>query len=228
MKTLVLGDIHGHDSWEYIVSRECNNVDRIIFLGDYFDSFTIDPKSQLVNFKKILDFKNDCKKEVVLLLGNHDWHYINNNERYSGKNEWTAINSSKLLLDCFDDRIFNLCFIDNNIVFSHAGISNTWLNKWCDGDVINCNLDFINYNALDFTYGSKWNVYGDCKESGPLWIRPYSLLHDWSEKIKYQVVGHTHNDSLTVYDNKLYICDCIENNYLIIDEEKFIIKDSKL
>jgi len=40
MKTIILGDTHGRDLWKQIVEIE-NDADRIIFLGDYFDSFDI-------------------------------------------------------------------------------------------------------------------------------------------------------------------------------------------
>ena len=41
MKTIVIGDIHGRDVWKEIVFQE--QADRVIFIGDYFDSFDIGP-----------------------------------------------------------------------------------------------------------------------------------------------------------------------------------------
>lgn len=42
MRTLVIGDIHGHDSWKAIVENE--EYDNVVFLGDYLDAFQIKPE----------------------------------------------------------------------------------------------------------------------------------------------------------------------------------------
>ena len=52
MKTLILGDIHGRDIWEDIFNKEL--PDRVIFMGDYFDSFDIPGVIQMDNFKNII------------------------------------------------------------------------------------------------------------------------------------------------------------------------------
>ena len=39
MKTLLLGDIHGRNIWKEIIKKE--TPDRVVFIGDYFDSFDI-------------------------------------------------------------------------------------------------------------------------------------------------------------------------------------------
>ena len=40
MKIIALGDIHGQKKWEKIVEKN-SDADEIIFLGDYFDSFSV-------------------------------------------------------------------------------------------------------------------------------------------------------------------------------------------
>ena len=74
MKTLVLGDIHGRSVWKLIYELE--KPDRIVFIGDYFDSFDIKGADQLSNFQDIIKFKESGVCEVVLLIGNHDYHYF--------------------------------------------------------------------------------------------------------------------------------------------------------
>ncbi len=37
MKTIVIGDIHGRTSWKDIIEKE-QTWDKVIFIGDYFDS----------------------------------------------------------------------------------------------------------------------------------------------------------------------------------------------
>lgn len=77
MTTLVIADIHGRDIWKKIVDQ---NFDRVIFLGDYFDSFGIPGLVQLNNFEQICQFKKDqvtLGKEVTMLIGNHDCYAEN-------------------------------------------------------------------------------------------------------------------------------------------------------
>ena len=84
MKTLVLGDQHGRSNWKLAVHLE--NPDRVVFMGDYFDSFDISGVEQIQNFKEIIEYKETAftnagkdeqhKTKVVLLIGNHDHHYF--------------------------------------------------------------------------------------------------------------------------------------------------------
>jgi len=52
MKTIVLGDTHGRGIWQLIVQRE--NPDKVIFIGDYWDSFDIPFLDQMYKFKQIV------------------------------------------------------------------------------------------------------------------------------------------------------------------------------
>ena len=74
MKTVVIGDVHGRSLWKLIVNQE--NPDRVIFIGDYFDSFNIKGEEQLNNFLDIIEYKKSSGKEVIMLIGNHDFHYF--------------------------------------------------------------------------------------------------------------------------------------------------------
>ena len=51
MKIVVVGDIHGHNSWKKILETE-EAWNKVIFLGDYVDSFTVSSKEQRDNFLK--------------------------------------------------------------------------------------------------------------------------------------------------------------------------------
>ena len=82
MKTIIIGDIHGRNIWKDIVSKE--SYDRVIFVGDYFDSFNIPGIDQIHNFKEICQFVRDSDKEVILLVGNHELHYMSIGQIYSG------------------------------------------------------------------------------------------------------------------------------------------------
>jgi len=83
MKTLIIGDIHGRSNWKDILAAH-SDAERIIFMGDYFDSLDISSADQLNNFNEIIRFKEETDKEVIMLIGNHDHHYMDIGETYSG------------------------------------------------------------------------------------------------------------------------------------------------
>lgn len=55
-----------NDTWKRIIEQE-KTFDRIIFLGDYHDSFKISSKSIVDNFKSIVELKNSLKDKIILL-----------------------------------------------------------------------------------------------------------------------------------------------------------------
>lgn len=221
MKILVLGDIHGRDHWKRIVNLEFNNVDRFVFIGDYFDSFFISVNEQYQNWLDILEFKKN--NDVILLCGNHDIHYFNGfDERYSGFN---PVLDMRLELDIND---FQICYQENNFLFSHAGISA----KWLDYQKIN-NIEGINelfkyrfspfkFRCVDNLRLTEADLYGNNTWQSPLWIRPDSL-----DKVRLDgyrhVVGHTNVPNVVVSDS-IVLVDCIERQYIIVDTETNIIE----
>lgn len=87
MKIIVIGDIHGHDTWQEIVNKE-EDADKIIFVGDYFDRFGEGTsQEQFDNYLNIVRLKQE--KDVHILIGNHDLHYICVHNRCSGFNGQT-------------------------------------------------------------------------------------------------------------------------------------------
>ena len=73
---IIIPDIHGRQFWKDAV-KDRENED-IIFLGDYMDPYEeeeIGYNKALENFKEIIAFANE-HKNVTLLLGNHDIHYL--------------------------------------------------------------------------------------------------------------------------------------------------------
>ena len=71
---LLLPDIHGRPFWKKAVEENLDKVDKVIFLGDYLDSYpyeNITRKDAIRNFQEILDFKRGSPEKIILLLGNH-------------------------------------------------------------------------------------------------------------------------------------------------------------
>lgn len=76
MRILVFGDIHGRKFWKEPTNRYLKRVDKIIFLGDYFDPYKDEgeflPYDEIMdNFNEILELKIRNPDKIVLLLGNH-------------------------------------------------------------------------------------------------------------------------------------------------------------
>jgi len=193
MKTIVLGDTHGRNIWKEIVFQE--KADRVIFIGDYFDSFDIGPAEQMFNFREIIDFKEKGECEVILLIGNHDFHYYPGGETYSGYKAGVAPAIRQMLQE--NNHHLQMCYQLDNILFTHAGIGHDWLtyqNKYESGPIADFVNDIWKYQPNRFMfYGI--DQYGNTKTQTPIWIRPQALMagnRDTFLKKEYiQVVGHT-------------------------------------
>ena len=81
MKIVICGDVHGCDYWKVGAEYLRNNPEaKMIFLGDYLDPYTgwegVTSEEALVNFKELLEFANENEDRVILLYGNHDLFYV--------------------------------------------------------------------------------------------------------------------------------------------------------
>ena len=153
VKVIIFPDIHGRTFWKEAVNRfpaELYPDVKIIFLGDYLDPYVeydgISKEQAFDNFKEILEYANNDSR-VNLLIGNHDWHYF--------------VLLDKCRIDKAREREIENLFVENlskfsltktieldgcKYLFSHAGITNGWLNcvrsgaqylieHWNDGGV---------------------------------------------------------------------------------------------
>ena len=84
-KRLIFGDFHGHfNSLNQIYQDE--KPYSVIHLGDYFDNFHGSADSIKDAFTNLLKLREDHLSDTkngdfTLLLGNHDYHYIDDNYR---------------------------------------------------------------------------------------------------------------------------------------------------
>ena len=79
-RILVIPDVHGRIFWKEPVQKYIDQVDRIVFLGDYLDPYpeegkVYSPQSLFDNLMDIIELKRANMDKVVLLKGNHDQHY---------------------------------------------------------------------------------------------------------------------------------------------------------
>ena len=194
MKTVIIGDIHGHDSWKQVVAQE-HDADRFVFVGDYFDSFTVTGVVQIHNFKEIIEFKTTSGKEVIMLIGNHDYHYMRGvTQYYSGYQSGARPAIEQLLYE--NKNHMQMAYGMNGFIFTHAGVSSDWLQIHGYDNESNL-IDWINdmwkYKPNVFGFAGR-DPYGDSTISSPIWIRPYSLQKTNRDTLRdqfIQVVGHT-------------------------------------
>lgn len=228
-KITVISDIHGRSIWEKIITKE-KDSDLFIFLGDYFDSFDLLGVEQIHNFKKILEFKENNLDKVVLLVGNHDYHYMSCCDGvYSGYQSFLQHDIGNILHESIKNNLLSICFIYNKIIFSHAGISKVWLkaNKYNEiqplDEFIN-DLFIFTPKVFNFTMGKNFDNSGDDVCQTPIWIRPTSLNKCAIEGYK-QIVGHTSMSNIHVIDDKIYLTDVYNTNneYIIIVNNEIII-----
>jgi predicted phosphodiesterase len=232
MRTIFLGDTHGRATWKDIITKE--NPDRVVFIGDYFDSFDIGGAEQMYNFKEIIEFKEQAKDiEVIMLVGNHDFHYYPGGETYSGYQHGAAPAIKQLLEENKDH--LQMCYQLDNILCTHAGIGHNWLveqekyDRETDPGTIADYVNAIwNYQPNHFMFYG-FDPYGDNKTQTPIWIRPMSLMSGNKEtflkKDYIQIVGHTGVKMIDMgkaTGGRYYFIDAIDiGQYLIYENEKF-------
>ena len=242
MKTIVFGDIHGRPIWKDIVSQH-RDADRFVFLGDYFTSREgISEEDQISNFWWIAHFaemENENRPgRVILLRGNHDMEALgyewaecspwfrNNHYRNDESRQW--------VLD-----LTQWVFVDGDIVYSHAGVTTTWMKR-------NGLTDVNEINGLEpsgifgFTPCKFSDYHGDSKTQPPTWVRPWTLFEDSFGKYTY-IVGHTTTKCVIdikqevldtewgqdMYEqfkdkNQVWSCDCLGNGRYIVVEDGVI------
>lgn len=229
MKTIVLGDTHGRTDWKRIVDQPC---DKIIFIGDYVDTHeNITGLQQVENLREIIDFKQRNSDKVILLVGNHDYQYWPGveNEWYSGFQ--SAMKASfRYEFETYQD-LFQMCYVENDIIFSHAGFTEEFVEKRI-GSFSEKNVnDIFKYKPLTFAfYHGDRSGCGDHPFQSCIWVRPQSLMRDHLSGYK-QVVGHTTQKNIIPRDyneekDKFWFIDTLPTSgeYLVIEDGEFEIQ----
>ena len=223
MKILVFGDIHGLMDWEGILKKE--TFDKVVFLGDYVDSHeNLSPDVFKTTLRKLIDVKQQLQDRCVLLYGNHDASYLNN-EQSSQWNQKTNDECLEYLQFLYDERLIQPVFIHDDIIFSHAGVSKTWLSDIaCLNDVYDITFDNLPLCTFDFNLYCGYDEYGDTVSQSPIWIRPGSLLQDKIDGYR-QVVGHTRMEVPKEIDGCFFI-DTMPKYYAIVENGTVVFKQN--
>jgi predicted MPP superfamily phosphohydrolase len=240
MKIVAIGDIHGRDYWKQIIEQE-QDADVFVFVGDYFDSFTIKGPDQINNFLDIVEFKKSSNSSVILLIGNHDYHYYPGIED-SGTSGYQTLMAPSIKHVVSDNKQYlQAAYQVGEFVFTHAGLSSEWLDDIIDGwsvDSLDATInDLFRFQPNKLAYRSYKQVgstvygvggYGSETFQGPLWIRPKALMAANKKTLRkqiIQVVGHTPQDSIDIKGKstggRYYFIDTLEygqNQYLVVKD----------
>ena len=238
MKTIVLGDTHGRSNWKLAIHKE--NADRVIFIGDYFDSFEFSGVEQIDNFKQIIQYKTDNPQvEVVLLIGNHDHHYFPE-VGYTGTSGFQRTLAPSITQVIDENRHhLQMAYGFGDYLFTHAGVSPIFMDQifgpddWSKENVVVDLNEMFRYKPKAFDFNGLESS-GDNATQTPIWIRPRSLMsankkHPKGLKKDYiQVVGHTQmkridldgSDKFT--GGRYYFIDTMDTSgdYLVIENDK--------
>jgi predicted MPP superfamily phosphohydrolase len=213
---LVIGDVHGQDFWKPIVNKHLGE-DYIVFVGDYFDSYSIGSKKILDNFRKIIKLKETYPDKVKLLLGNHDIHYYYLKSAYRSTGfDYTIMSEVNNLFKKNKD-LFQATFMYGNTIVSHAGITNKLVESTHNDYLTALDLgwgDSLEHNDISDKLNFLFKI--SCKSlfyigeerggidpfSGVFWAGMKELTNDYVSGYN-QIVGHTRLDEKTIkkYDD---------------------------
>ena len=217
---LFIGDIHGQDTWGDIANEALTKFQKIIFVGDYVDSFDISGALIKHNLEAIIGFKIQHPDDVTLLLGNHDYAYIADHSGTSGFKWQMWQDYKKIFKDNYD--LFQVAWGYTNpttkkyTLATHAGLTQTYYNRYLKkplldesgrlyeltgGRGISTPLhEVLNLLRDDDILWKVGSVRGGMGTPGPLWADYRELLEDPLTGIN-QVFGHTASGTVSVHQN---------------------------
>lgn len=218
---LVIGDVHGLKLWKPIVEAHLDC--KVVFLGDYLDPYEYLPREKtLANLRQIIDFKKN-NRNVVMLLGNHDIHYLYPNAPAASRFDPDIFEDAHRLL-AENRHLFQFAFQIDDTIFTHAGISQEWFEKDFCGNIshnISEQLNNPNSGQMESIFRVGYVRGGKEGDKGGIFWADRAELKDVLSGFR-QIVGHNRVDDITVVrqDEKTVIifCDCLRNDkYLILD-----------
>lgn len=231
MNVLIIPDIHGRTFWKDAVEKYEENVDKIIFLGDYLDPYPweeITRKNAIRNFEEIIEYKQKNKAKVVLLIGNHDMQYwskdFKTRSRYDSSNAWHIMDDfakhRSLFALAHEETIG-----DKKYLFSHAGLMTSWVerNKRVIDEITTeslTNLLYIHDGIKALMDVSNYRTWLGEDTGSIVWsdvMEKADFPNDSDiEGYDYQIFGHSQRDEKPIITSKWACLDC--RKAFILDE----------
>lgn len=216
-KILIVSDVHCRDFYKPIL--QVKDVTPIVFMGDYMDPYSYEGTNDedgIENLEEIIDFAKN-NNNVTLLVGNHDVSFT---WSYHGI-ERTDFKYYQDLHKLYRDNInlFKPCLKRDNVLFTHAGVSNGWV-KMMNSSFEDENSDFrITQDNIDLYIGNEFEKelefeecarfemsypsprspifcigrarWGDAPYGGPFWDDFNDEYHDPERWNLTQIFSHT-------------------------------------
>jgi len=183
-KLLIIWDLHWLNIWKDLVKKY--EFDKVIFLGDYVDSFGVPDDEMVSNLQEIIKYKKENIENTILLWGNHDLQYIDKKFRCS----WYRHRIAKTLYNIYNPNknLFKVVHLEWDYVFSHAGFTDWWINEnflaWWFEEELNAIPD-----CLSQVWFERW---GCTKFGSPVWAwREETEKDEFVLGSLIQVVWHT-------------------------------------
>ena len=207
-KVLVIADLHWLDIWKKLIAKE--KPDKVIFLGDYVDSFDVSDIDMIANLNNIIEHKKKNMDSTILLLGNHDLQYIYLECKCSSYRASYAWIIWQLLKDNKD--LFQIAHEEWGTLFTHAWVGEGWYKKHESlldnystalGESLNMVYNSRDRGILFHAGAARWgfNTYG-----WPVWCDKSEDKIEWL----LQVMWHTPVKQVTDIKWNLY-CDVLEH-----------------
>lgn len=210
---LIISDVHGRKFWRKAL-EVIDQVDKVVFLGDYLDPYDVSEEECLIEFKEIVEFKLRYPDKVILLIGNHDCEYI-----------WPTLFSrtcrhcysiEKEAQELFTKVPLTLVYEEGRYLFSHAGVLQSWLTA------TDLTLDNLKDVALNPECLSRigWMRGGYSQHPSCVWcdVREFK-----SELPYYQIFGHT--QLIKEYITDKFSCLDARECFLLKDDEIHVFSD---
>jgi hypothetical protein len=210
MKVLVVSDIHGrHETLRNAFDKFLSGgADKILLLGDLADSYTRSNEDIMRCYKMAFDMKELLGDKVILLLGNHELHYMYPLDGYmcSGYRPDLAAQLEHYIQD--HRKHYLVAYQVKNYLFTHAGVQKKWLAKYESrlikyaeliGKDISHKEDLADIlNAVNES-GDRWILHeigtkrGGLRYDygGPTWCDRDELMSYGPVPGYHQIVGHT-------------------------------------
>ena len=254
-------DVHGRKFWRQAVANNIGQVDKVIFLGDYLDPYQeeIDENPELMEcnhfynsqnllrmLEDIVSLKKNEPDKYILLTGNHSDSYIWSKFHAATRTDYKNWEKYHKF---FSENLeyFNLVWIEDNCIFSHAGISQGWAKRvWKSfeypesefksimdvalaindipltkfNNYVNIISDISHYRGGDMFYGS--SEWADLREHIEMKSSITKIVPKGEDGI-YQIFGHTQLKEPFIND-KWACLDCRKG--FIIDTLTYEIEEA--
>lgn len=218
MKIISVGDLHGRDVNEDVRGL-IDKCDKMIFTGDYVDSFERTDLEIIDCLRNTIQFKKDYPEKVELLWGNHDVQYLLGYDNHGCSGYRPSMKTALYAEFSCNRELFKLAFQHKDWIWTHAGITDGWwlfrYNKYYQGlesiaDELNAAFDRLDEPIFDV--GHRRGGYLDV--GGPLWCDRKEILNT-PLKDYNQIVGHTKREFIETYNYKnhqIVFIDVLEND----------------